>query len=99
MRRGAAVVASVVSGAAASVALAGAWGNPFNLLDHLVGGYEQFIRHGKSEHPGRRCGASVVTLRIVCPIETAVKRVRSRSSSGERGPTAGAMLEIDAELL
>jgi predicted kinase len=43
-------------------------------------------------------GASVVTLRIVCPIETAAKRVRSRLSSGERGPTADAMLQIDAEL-
>jgi predicted kinase len=43
-------------------------------------------------------GASVVTLRIVCPIETAAKRVRSRLSSGERGPTADAMIQIDAEL-
>ena len=41
-------------------------------------------------------GASVVTLRIVCPIETAAKRVRSRLSSGERGPTADAMRQIDA---
>ena len=40
MRPGAAVAASVVSGAAALVALAAAWGNPFNSLDHLVGAGE-----------------------------------------------------------
>jgi len=36
LRRGAAVAASVASEAAASVALAPAWGNPFNSLDHLA---------------------------------------------------------------
>jgi uncharacterized protein len=46
----------------------------------------------------RSSSATVVTLRIACPIETAAKRVRSRLSSGERGPTADAMLQIDAEL-
>jgi hypothetical protein len=34
---GAAVAASVASGAVASVALAAAWATPFNSLDHLVG--------------------------------------------------------------
>jgi predicted kinase len=42
--------------------------------------------------------ASVTTLRVVCPIETAAKRVRARLASGERGPTADAMLQIDAAL-
>jgi hypothetical protein len=36
-REGAAVEASAVSGAAASVALMAAWDNPFNSLNHLVG--------------------------------------------------------------
>jgi hypothetical protein len=40
MRRGAAVAASVASEAAASVALAAAWGKRFNSLDHLVGAGE-----------------------------------------------------------
>jgi predicted kinase len=43
-------------------------------------------------------GASVTTLRVVCPVDTAAKRVRARLASGERGPTADAMLQIDAEL-
>jgi len=43
-------------------------------------------------------GASVTTLRILCPIEMSAQRVRSRLASGERGPTADAMRQIDAEL-
>jgi predicted kinase len=35
--------------------------------------------------------ASVTILRILCPVETAAQRVRSRLASGERGPTADAM--------
>jgi predicted kinase len=42
--------------------------------------------------------ASVTILRILCPVETAAQRVRSRLASGERGPTADAMRQIDAEL-
>jgi predicted kinase len=45
-----------------------------------------------------RAGASVTTLRILCPIEMSAQRVRSRLASGERGPTADAMRQIDAEL-
>jgi predicted kinase len=43
-------------------------------------------------------GASVMTLRIVCPIETAAIRVRSRRALGERGPSETAIRQIDAEL-
>jgi predicted kinase len=43
-------------------------------------------------------GASVMTLRIVCPIETAAIRVRSRRALGERGPSETAISQIDAEL-
>lgn len=42
--------------------------------------------------------ATVTTLRILCPVEMAAQRVRSRLASGERGPTADAMRQIDAEL-
>jgi predicted kinase len=45
-----------------------------------------------------RAGASVTTLRVVCPIGTAAMRVRARLALGERGPTADAMVQIDAEL-
>jgi predicted kinase len=45
-----------------------------------------------------RAGAGVTTLRIVCPIQKAAKRVRSRLAFGEQGPTEQAILQIDAEL-
>jgi predicted kinase len=43
-------------------------------------------------------GASVTTLRIACPVETAAERVRARMALGERGPTEEAIRQIDAEL-
>jgi predicted kinase len=43
-------------------------------------------------------GASVMTLRIVCPIEIAAMRVCSRRALGERGPSVTAISQIDAEL-
>lgn len=43
-------------------------------------------------------GASVRTLRVVCPVEVAARRVQSRLASGERGPTETAIRQIDAEL-
>jgi len=56
MRQGAAVAASVASGAEASVALGAAWGNPFNSFDHLVGEREQSRRHFNAKRPAlNRC--------------------------------------------
>lgn len=43
-------------------------------------------------------GAIVTTLRIGCPVETAVQRVQSRIALGERGPTEEAIRQIDDEL-
>ena len=43
-------------------------------------------------------GASVTTVRIVCSVETAAKRVRSRRAIGEQGPNEKAILQIDVEL-
>ena len=43
-------------------------------------------------------GASATTVRIVCSVETAAKRIRSRRAIGERGPNEEAILQIDAAL-
>jgi uncharacterized protein len=69
-----------------------------NKLVVAVGSFRSEEQRGRFRDIATSSGASVLTLRIVCPIETAAKRVRSRLSSGERGPTADAMLQIDAEL-
>jgi predicted kinase len=42
--------------------------------------------------------ATAVTLRIVCPVETAAERVRARLALGERGPGESAIRQIDTEL-
>ena len=43
-------------------------------------------------------GASVTTIRIGCPVETAAQRVRSRIALGERGPSEEVIRQIDKEL-
>jgi predicted kinase len=47
---------------------------------------------------GTSSGASVTTVRIVCPIKIAAKRVHLRLAFGERGPSEEAIGRIDAEL-
>jgi hypothetical protein len=42
--------------------------------------------------------ASVTTVRILCSVETASRRIRSRRAIGERGPNKEAILQIDAAL-
>jgi uncharacterized protein len=69
-----------------------------NKLVVAVGSFRSEEQRRRFRDIATSSGASVIALRIVCPIETAAKRVRSRLSSGERGPTADAMLQIDAEL-
>jgi uncharacterized protein len=69
-----------------------------NKLVVAVGSFRSEEQRRRFQNIAISSGASVVTLRIVCPIETAAKRVRSRLSSGEKGPTADAMIQIDAEL-
>jgi predicted kinase len=63
-----------------------------------VGSFRAEQQRGRFRDIASRAGASVTTLRIICPIETAAKRVQTRIASGERGPTERAIQKIDAEL-
>jgi predicted kinase len=63
-----------------------------------VGSFRAEEQRRRFRDIARRTGASVTTLRIVSPVETAAKRVRLRIALGERGPTEKAIRQIDAEL-
>lgn len=63
-----------------------------------VGSFRAEDQRSRFRDIARNTGASVTTLRISCPLDTAAKRVRSRVASGERGPTEKAIQRIDAEL-
>ena len=63
-----------------------------------VGSFRAEHQRSRFRDIARSAGASVTTLRIVCPIEIAARRVRSRIARGERGPTEKAIQKIDAEL-
>jgi predicted kinase len=63
-----------------------------------VGSFRSEEQRRRFRDIATNAGASITTLRILCPIETAAQRVRARLASGERGPTADAMVQIDAEL-
>ena len=69
-----------------------------NRLVIAVGSFRSGEQRQRFRDIATSAGASVIILRITCPIETAAKRVRSRLASGELGPTADAMRQIDAEL-
>jgi predicted kinase len=69
-----------------------------NRLVVAVGSFRSEQQRRRFRDIATNAGASVTTLRIVCPIKTAAKRVHSRLAFGERGPTANAMLQIDTEL-
>jgi predicted kinase len=69
-----------------------------NKLVVAVGSFRSEEQRRRFRDIAKCSGASVTTLRIVCPVETAAKRIRSRLASGERGPTEKAILQIDAEL-
>jgi predicted kinase len=63
-----------------------------------VGSFRSQEQRNRFRDIAKWSGASVITLRILCPIETAAKRIRSRLASGERGPTEKAIHQIEAEL-
>jgi predicted kinase len=63
-----------------------------------VGSFRSEEQRRRFRDIATRAGASATTLRVVCPVATAAERVRSRLASGERGPSADVLGEIDAEL-
>jgi predicted kinase len=63
-----------------------------------VGSFRSEEQRRRFREIAKSLGASVTTLRTVCSIETAAKRIRSRLDFGERGPTETAIGQIDAEL-
>jgi predicted kinase len=69
-----------------------------NKLVVAVGSFRSEEQRRQFRNLGTNSSAKVTILRIVCPIETAATRIRSRHLSGERGPNQEAMLQIDAEL-
>ena len=69
-----------------------------NKLVVAVGTFRSEEQRGRFRDIATNSGASAMTLRVVCPIEIAANRVRSRFASGERGPNETAIRQIDAEL-
>jgi predicted kinase len=69
-----------------------------NKLVVAVGSFRSEEQRRRYRNIAASGGASVTTLRIVCPIETVAKRIHTRIALGERGPTANAIHRIDAEL-
>jgi uncharacterized protein len=63
-----------------------------------VGSFRADDQRARFRDIAQQAGASVTTLRVVCPTETAAERVRLRLASGERGPTADAISQIDVQL-
>jgi predicted kinase len=69
-----------------------------NKLVIAVGSFRSEEQRRRFRDIATSSGASVSTVRIVCSVETAAKRVRSRRAIGERGPNEKAILQIDDEL-
>jgi predicted kinase len=69
-----------------------------NELVIAVGSFRSEEQRRHFREVATTAGADVITLRILCPIETAAKRVALRRALGERGPGTGAIRQIDAEL-
>jgi predicted kinase len=63
-----------------------------------VGSFRAEDQRSRFRNIARSADAPVTTLRIVCPVEIAAKRVQSRLASGERGPTEKVIQKIDVEL-
>jgi len=69
-----------------------------NKLVVAVGSFRSEEQRRRFRDIAECSGASVTTVRIVCSVETAAKRIRSRRAIGERGPNEEAILQIDAAL-
>jgi uncharacterized protein len=69
-----------------------------NKLVVAVGSFRSEEQRRRFRDIATSSAASVTTVRIICSVETAAKRVRSRRAIGERGPSEKAILQIDVEL-
>jgi predicted kinase len=69
-----------------------------NKLVIAVGSFRSEEQRSRFRAIAKSCGASVTTLRIVCPVETAAKRIRARLALGERGPDEKAIRRIEQAL-
>jgi len=92
LSREAIVHAYAAMGAAVSGSLAA------NKLVVAVGSFRAEEQRRRFRDIATSCAATVTTVRIVCTVETAAKRVHSRRAIGERGPDEKAIVQIDAEL-
>jgi predicted kinase len=69
-----------------------------NKLVVAVGSFRSDEQRRQFRDIARAVGTNVTTIRIVCSVDTAAERVRSRLANGERGPTENAIRQIEAEL-
>jgi predicted kinase len=60
-----------------------------------VGSFRSEEQRSRFRAIAKSSGANVTTLRVVCPVETAAKRIRARLALGERGPDEKAIRQID----
>jgi predicted kinase len=66
-----------------------------NQLVIAVGSFRSEEQRSRFRAIAKTSGASVTTLRVVCPVETAAKRIRARLALGERGPDEKAIRQIE----
>jgi predicted kinase len=69
-----------------------------NKLVVAVGSFRAEEQRRRFRDIATSSAATATTVRVVCAVETAAKRVRSRRAIGERGPDEKAIVQIDAEL-
>jgi predicted kinase len=69
-----------------------------NKLVVAVGSFRSDEQRRRFRDIARDVGTNATTIRIVCSVDTAAERVRSRLANGERGPTENAIRQIEAEL-
>jgi predicted kinase len=65
-----------------------------NKLVIAVGSFRSEEQRSRFRAIAKSSGASVTTLRVVCPVETAAKRIRARLALGKRGPDEKAIRQI-----
>jgi predicted kinase len=66
-----------------------------NKLVIAVGSFRSEEQRSRFRAIAKSCGASGTTLRVVCSVETAAKRIRARLALGERGPDEKALRQIE----